>query len=106
MPSQTTLEAVIAERNVSVDKDIKPKRIIRLTNQSHGPTEVPVRQGGKQRNTSKLVFCLLLSLSFFISAQKTILFAQKTQSKADLTPTFWQRDPDADFEDEGRMHCA
>lgn len=106
MPSQTTLEAVIAERNVSVNKDIKPNRILCLINQSHGPTEVPVRQGGKQRNTSKIVFCLLLSLSFFISAQKTILFAQKTQSKADLTPTFWQRDPDADFEDEGRMHCA
>ncbi len=27
-------------------------------------------------------------------------------SKAELTPSFWQKDPTADFEDEGRMHCA
>ena len=26
--------------------------------------------------------------------------------KWDLTPYFWQRDPKANFEDEGRMHCA
>lgn len=26
--------------------------------------------------------------------------------KAELTPAFWQRDPEAGFEDEGRMHCA
>src|SRR5260370_34991061 len=58
------------------------------------------------KNTYKIVFCLILGLSFFVPTQKPIIFAQKTQSKADLTPTFWQRDPDADFEDEGRMHCA
>ena len=33
-------------------------------------------------------------------------FARSTDSKAELTPVFWQRDPDANFEDEGRMHCA
>lgn len=32
--------------------------------------------------------------------------ARQGASKEDLTPTFWQRDPDANFEDEGRMHCA
>src|SRR3977135_1862117 len=49
--------------------------------------------------TAALVFCL-------VPAQKTIVFAQQSGSKESLTPTFWQRDPDADFEDEGRMHCA
>lgn len=34
------------------------------------------------------------------------VFAQTAGSKGDLTPTFWQRDPDANFEDEGKMHCA
>src|SRR6266581_2437997 len=58
------------------------------------------------KNTYKIVFCLILALSCFASTQKTIILAQKAQSKADLTATFWQRDPDADFEDEGRMHCA
>ncbi len=47
--------------------------------------------------TGALVFCLA-------PARKTI--AQQAGSKEDLTPIFWQRDPDADFEDEGRMHCA
>src|SRR6266850_6649375 len=41
----------------------------------------------------------------FVPAQRTVL-AQQAGSKESLTPTFWQRDPDADFEDEGRMHCA
>src|SRR5260370_14806463 len=49
--------------------------------------------------TAALVFCL-------VPAQKTIVLAQQAGSKESLTPTFWQRDPDADFEDEGRMHCA
>jgi len=60
----------------------------------------------KHRSRYRILFCLIFSLSFFISTQPHLLFAQKSQSKADLTPTFWQRDPDADFEDEGRMHCA
>ena len=60
---------------------------------------------GRVRRTSRVAFCLILSLAF-VSAPQTHLLAQKAQSKADLTPTFWQRDPDADFEDEGRMHCA
>ena len=32
--------------------------------------------------------------------------ARSASSKADLTPAFWQRDPEAAFGDEGRMHCA
>src|SRR5438105_2216253 len=40
------------------------------------------------------------------AAQKAVIFGQTAESKAALTPTFWQRDPDANFEDEGRMHCA
>jgi hypothetical protein len=46
-----------------------------------------------------LVLCLA-------PAQRAIVSAQQSGSKDSLTPTFWQRDPDADFEDEGRMHCA
>ena len=46
---------------------------------------------------------LLLCL---FGTQQAGVFAQATGSKIELTPTFWQRDPDADFEDEGRMHCA
>src|SRR5438132_12219982 len=42
---------------------------------------------------------------FFVPTQKSV-HAQQSGSKDDLTPTFCQRDPDADFEDEGRMHCA
>jgi len=49
---------------------------------------------------------LLPALVFTASAPKTIVFAQQSGSKESLTPTFWQRDPDADFEDEGKMHCA
>jgi hypothetical protein len=52
-------------------------------------------------------FALLLpALVFTIPVQKTLVFAQESGSKKSLTPTFWQRDPDANFEDEGRMHCA
>src|SRR2546425_7751920 len=50
-----------------------------------------------------LTAALILAL---VPAQRTGTFAQQAGSKADLTPVFWQRDPDADFEDEGRMHCA
>src|SRR5256714_15307889 len=49
---------------------------------------------------------LTAALALFFAPKHGAVFAQKSQSKADLTPTFWQRDPDADFEDEGRMHCA
>src|SRR5438132_10793185 len=42
---------------------------------------------------------------FFVPTQKSV-HAQQAGSKDSLTPTFWQRDPDANFEDEGRMHCA
>ena len=49
--------------------------------------------------TGTLLFLLIPSL-------RTEVFAQTAGSKAELTPTFWQRDPDANFEDEGRMHCA
>jgi hypothetical protein len=49
---------------------------------------------------------LLLAFAIGVAAPKAVVFAQQAGSKDDLTPTFWQRDPDADFEDEGRMHCA
>src|SRR6266403_2235700 len=49
---------------------------------------------------------LTAALAFFFGPKPRALFAQQSGSKDDLTPTFWQRDPDADFEDEGRMHCA
>ena len=56
---------------------------------------------------SAILSALLLPvLVFTASAPKTIVFAQQSGSKESLTPTFWQRDPDADFEDEGKMHCA
>lgn len=49
----------------------------------------------------KVYLCLFLLLSCASPNS-----GQSPQSKADLTPTFCQRDPEADFEDEGRMHCA
>src|ERR1700738_5156772 len=55
---------------------------------------------------SFLCVLLLSALVVTISGPKTVVVAQQTASKEELTPTFWQRDPDADFEDEGRMHCA
>src|SRR2546426_1848851 len=42
----------------------------------------------------------------FSTGSSTAVLAQQAGSKDSLTPTFWQRDPDANFEDEGRMHCA
>lgn len=42
-----------------------------------------------------LACCLIASAS-----------AESASSKSELTAAFWQRDPDASFEDEGRMHCA
>src|SRR6195256_6311237 len=57
------------------------------------------------RALSAILFTAALVFSV-VPAQKTIVFAQQSGSKESLTPTFWQRDPDADFEDEGRMHCA
>lgn len=56
--------------------------------------------------TPLLNMILLLAFAAEVSAPRAIVFAQQAGSKSDLTPTFWQRDPDADFEDEGRMHCA
>jgi hypothetical protein len=56
--------------------------------------------------TGFLVVLMLPALAVSISAPHTIVCAQQAGSKDALTPTFWQRDPDADFEDEGRMHCA
>jgi hypothetical protein len=54
-----------------------------------------------------LLFVLVLpALPASMFAPNTVVFAQQAGSKEALTPTFWQRDPDADFEDEGRMHCA
>jgi len=51
------------------------------------------------RFAATLAFCLG-------SPQNAALVAQQLASKEKLTPTFWQRDPAAGFEDEGRMHCA
>ena len=56
---------------------------------------------------SSLLFVLLIpGLFVSISTPSVSVFAQQNRSKEALTPTFWQRDPEADFEDEGRMHCA
>jgi len=52
------------------------------------------------------VILLTAALAFFFVPTPKTVHAQQSGSKDDLTPTFWQRDPDADFEDEGRMHCA
>jgi hypothetical protein len=49
---------------------------------------------------------LLAWVSLLILGCSPSLFAQEEKFKPKLTPTFWQRDPDADFPDEGRMHCA
>src|SRR6266853_2055708 len=49
---------------------------------------------------------LTAALAFYFAPRHGAVHAQQSGSKDDLTPTFWQRDPDADFEDEGRMHCA
>jgi hypothetical protein len=53
-----------------------------------------------------LAALLALILVLGSGASRTRLVAQQSGSKDSLTPTFWQRDPDANFEDEGRMHCA
>ena len=56
---------------------------------------------------SPLVTVLLLAaLAATSFSERNFVYAQQGASKDALTPTFWQRDPDADFEDEGRMHCA
>lgn len=47
-----------------------------------------------------LAIGLILLVEHFVNA------ADFEGSKAQLTPAFWQRDPKAGFEDEGRMHCA
>src|SRR5437762_12667934 len=57
------------------------------------------------RTLSALLLTAALVLGF-TSVPKTRVLAQQSGSKESLTPTFWQRDPDANFEDEGRMHCA
>src|SRR2546423_3634699 len=49
---------------------------------------------------------LTAALALLCAPKHGAVHAQQSGSKDDLTPTFWQRDPDADFEDEGRMHCA
>src|SRR5207248_9535392 len=49
---------------------------------------------------------LTAALALFFAPTSRAVHAQQSGSKDDLTPTFRQRDPDAEFEDEGRMHCA
>ena len=49
----------------------------------------------------------LMTLALIIAGAARIgCAAAAGSSKAELTPAFWQRDPQADFDDEGRMHCA
>ena len=43
--------------------------------------------------------CLILSFC-------PVLPGAEAPSKSKQTPTFWQKDPEASFEGEGRMHCA
>jgi hypothetical protein len=52
----------------------------------------------------KMSTCLWVTL--LVTTLETGGWAQTAGSKADLTPAFWQRDPEAGFADEGRMHCA
>jgi hypothetical protein len=47
-----------------------------------------------------------LWLAIVATALATSVCAQESGSKRELTPAFWQRDPEAGFEDEGKMHCA
>src|SRR5437879_2424500 len=63
----------------------------------------------KQRQFIRALCAVALGVTLlfaFVSAPQTATRAQQAGSKDTLTPTFWQRDPDANFEDEGRMHCA
>ncbi len=46
-----------------------------------------------------LAICIALGSS-------AVLNAKEVSSKEKATPSFWQKDPNAGFEDEGRMHCA
>jgi len=57
------------------------------------------------RALSAFVLTATLVVGFSTGSSKAVL-AQQAGSKDSLTPTFWQRDPEANFEDEGRMHCA
>lgn len=56
--------------------------------------------------TLKAVLLAATLLFLMAPSLQRVVFAQTAGSKGDLTPTFWQRDPDANFEDEGKMHCA
>ena len=46
-----------------------------------------------------------LALALFV-VPGCLVFADSDHSKAEGTPCFWQRDPDAEFDNEGRNHCA
>lgn len=45
---------------------------------------------------------LLVALLLFVSSRAALA----SNAKANDTPCFWQRDPDADFDNDGRNHCA
>ena len=60
----------------------------------------------KRPPISFAAFLIAIVPVLIVSVYLTPSAAQQTGSKDALTPTFWQRDPDANFEDEGRMHCA
>ena len=48
-------------------------------------------------------FVFTIGLIFSLSLGRALSAGSE---KADHTPAFWQRDPAADFENEGRNHCA
>ncbi len=61
----------------------------------------------KQLKRALSAILLTAALVFGLApARKPFVVAQQSGSKEDLTPTFWQKDPDGDFPNEGRMYCA
>ena len=49
--------------------------------------------------------CRSLALALLV-VPGCLVFAHGDHGKAEDTPCFWQRDPDAQFANEGRNHCA
>lgn len=101
MPPQDAPDESNAEGYVCFEQTAKPNRAALPASQMSETTTDYVKRTRRRDLVSKTIFCLIISLSFVASAQSGF-----AQSKENLTPTFWQRDPEADFEDEGRMHCA
>ena len=49
---------------------------------------------------------IIVAIGLAVTALATSVCAQEARSKRELTPAFWERDPEAGFEDKGKMHCA